>query len=211
MTGNEEDMIETSVTVPAAGQEPETSPAISSSPEVSPVDRAISDMLQGLSEEESKHLLSLGRLIECHAGDMLIRAGEPGGELFLVLNGMLMQATESSQKVIEAPSLFMRGDVVGEVPFLAIGIRQFSVCALEDSQLLVLSHSVIDELVEGEPRLAAKIFRNLARVVAARFLHEIGFSVTKTLPTSTLLVDLQSDTVTPTAASRECGAEPPSI
>jgi signal-transduction protein with cAMP-binding, CBS, and nucleotidyltransferase domain len=204
-------MIETSMTDPAEGREVGTPDGMSSSRKLSPVDRAISDMLQGLSEEESKHLLSLGRVIDCQAGDMLIRAGEPGGELFLVLTGTLMQATEPSQKLVDAPSLFLRGDVVGEVPFLATGIRQFSVCALEDSRLLVLSHTVIDELVEGEPRLAAKIFRNLARVVAARFLHEIGFSVTKTITASTPLVDLKSDLANPTAASPERGAEPASI
>jgi CRP-like cAMP-binding protein len=197
-------MIETSsAATRATDQEPEGAGGTTPCVKVSPVDRAISDMLQGLTEDESRHLLSLGRIIECHAGETLIRAGEPGGELFLVLTGTLVQAAESTHELSDAPSLFLRGDVVGEVPFLAVGIRQFSVCALEDSRLLVLSHGVIDELVEGEARLAAKIFRNLARVVAARFLHEIGFTVTKTIPPSMPLVDLQSGSVPSSAANNE--------
>src|SRR5919201_900986 len=91
--------------------------------DVSPVDRAISDMLQGLTEDESRRLVSLGRVFEYQAGQTVIRVGEPGGELFLVLSGTLMQTAESTQEFPEAPSLFLRGDVVGEVPFLAVGIR----------------------------------------------------------------------------------------
>jgi hypothetical protein len=40
---------------------------------------------------------------------------------------------------------------------------------MESSNLLVLNSKALDKMVAGEPRLAAKLFRNLARIVETRF------------------------------------------
>lgn len=162
-------------------------------PVVSPVDRAISDILKDLTEEESNFLSGLGQPLRCHAGQAVIRAGERGGELFLVLSGTLMQAAKVVGKPSAPPALFLRGDVVGEAPFAVSGIRKTSVVAIEECHLLVLAYPVIDELVDVCPQLAAKLFRNLARIVASRFLGEIGFTVTKTIPPSASPLDAQLD------------------
>lgn len=153
-------------------------------PGISAGDRAVSDFLKGLTDEDCEMLVSLGRIVQCRAGESVIRAGEPGGELYLVLVGALTQESGSSRKSSEASAIFLRGDVVGEVPFLTSGIRRASVLALEESRLLALPYLAIDKLVTTEPRLATKVFRNLGRVVAHRFQHEIGFTVTQVIPPS---------------------------
>jgi CRP-like cAMP-binding protein len=162
-------------------------------PELSRLDRAISDLLHGLTEEESKLLLSLGSVKHYEVGEPVIRAGEPAGQLFLILAGTLMQASDSSRKSSDTSALFLRGDVVGEVPFSSAGIRRSTMIAIEDSWLLVLSYLVLDELVHTEPRLAAKVFRNLAKVMAGRFVQHVGVTITATLPSATPLFDLKLD------------------
>jgi len=47
-------------------------------------------------------------------------------------------------------------------------IRYASVVALEPSRVLVLNSKALDRLMASAPQVAAKVYRNLAKLVAAR-------------------------------------------
>jgi CRP-like cAMP-binding protein len=109
--------------------------------------------------------------------------------MFVVLEGSLMEMARQNRRESDPPAVYLRGDILGEAPFVVAGDRKQSVIAMEDSRLLGLSVECLDDLVLTMPRLAAKIFRNLAGIVAARFQHEIGCSGTSLLPEYTPLLD----------------------
>lgn len=155
---------------------------ISSLSTISEIDRAIADIFRGLAKEETELLVSLGRSVTCRAGQSVIRAGERAGEMFVVLRGSLMEMARQSRTESQAPAVYLRGDILGEAPFVVAGVRKTSVMAMEDSRLLGLSVECLDDLVLTMPRLAAKIFRNVAGIVAARFQLELGCSVSRLLP-----------------------------
>jgi hypothetical protein len=158
-------------------------------PTISEMDRAIADIFRGLAKEETELLVSLGRSVTCPAGQIVVRVGEPGGEMFVVLEGSLMDMARQNRTESDAPAVYLRGDILGEAPFVVAGARKKSVMAMEDSRLLGLSVECLDDLVLTMPRLAAKIFRNVAGIVAARFQREIGCSGISRLPEYVPLLD----------------------
>ena len=154
----------------------ELNPVVSVSPTLTELDRAMADIFRGLAKEETELLVSRGRSVVCRSGQLAVRAGESGGEIFVVLEGSLMDMAGQKRTASETLAVYLRGDVIGEVPFAAVGVRKRSVIAMEETRLLGLSVRTLDNLVLTTPRLAAKVFRNLAGIVATRFQHETEFS-----------------------------------
>jgi len=69
--------------------------------------------------------------------------------------------------------ILVPGDIFGEMAFLAQGRRCSTVVAMENSTLLVLNAKALDRIVTSEPQLAAKVFRNLARIVETTYYETI--------------------------------------
>jgi CRP-like cAMP-binding protein len=145
-------------------------------PTLSELDRAMADIFRDLAKEETELLVSRGRSVVCHSGQLAVRTGDRGGEIFVVLEGSLMEMARQKGTASDTLAVYLRGDVIGEVPFAAAGVRKRSVIAMEETRLLGLTFKMLDDLVLTTPRLAAKVFRNLAGIVATRFQHETEFS-----------------------------------
>ncbi len=154
---------------------------------ISDLDRAKADIFRDLAKEEMQLLVSVGRSVICRRGQIVIREGDCGGELFVILEGSLMEMARSDPRQADVPAVYLRGDIVGETPFVAAGVRKRSVIAMEESGLLGLSAEALHNLALTVPRLAAKVFRNLAGIVATRYQHQIEFSRPALIPASMLL------------------------
>jgi hypothetical protein len=155
---------------------------------ISALDRAMADIFRGLSKEEIELLVSLGRPVKCHPGQIVVQVGDRSGEMFVILEGSLMEVARSNRMEGDAPAVYLRGDIVGETPFVAAGVHKRSMIAMEESRLLGLSVETLNDLVLTMPRLAAKIFRNVAGIVAARFQYQIELSGTALIPASMSLL-----------------------
>jgi CRP-like cAMP-binding protein len=153
--------------------------------QLSPMDREFSDILKGLTEEEMNLLVLLSRVISCQGGEIVARVGEPGGQLFLVLAGALVEISGHTHKQTQPAAIFLRGDTIADTPFCTRGLRKTSIAALEQSQLLAISAKTLDGLIGTQPRTAAKLFRNLAAVAAARFQPEIGAHIPQVMSSAT--------------------------
>ena len=136
-----------------------------------PDQSASSNMLQGLLIEDVTVLASLGHYVSCQIGDAVLRAGDPGRDIFLILDGRFQvtgRFRHTPDDEIQVSKILAAGDVFGEIRFLTDEIRYASVVALEHSTLLVLNAKAMDRLVITAPKVAAKVFRNIARIVVAR-------------------------------------------
>lgn len=130
-----------------------------------------SEMLDGLTMDDVRMLASLGHYVPCRAGDAVLRAGDPGRELFLILDGRFQvtgRIRHSDQEEIQVCKTLAVGDLFGEIRFLTEEIRYASVVAMEPAMLLVLNAKAMDRLVITSPKVAAKVFRNIARIVVSR-------------------------------------------
>lgn len=81
-------------------------------------------------------------------GRVVFRAGEPGDELYVVLSG--------EAKVLGKPHArtLGPGDYFGEMALLDGGLRSATIAAVTEVSTLVLSRSVVTELMAEEPRFA---------------------------------------------------------
>jgi predicted GNAT family N-acyltransferase len=134
------------------------------------VDIDRSDILTGLTEDETKVLVSMGQIVSCRAGDPILSTGDEGREIFLILEGCFQVLGESrTQDEVTTVSILVPGEIFGEAAFLASGRRSRTVVAMENSTVLVLNAKALDRKVTTEPLLAAKVFRNLVRIIENKY------------------------------------------
>jgi CRP-like cAMP-binding protein len=133
------------------------------------------DLLRGMTLEEGKVLFSLGHVVSCRSGDAVLSPGDPGREIFLILSGSFQVQKRIGTQESKMLKILAAGETFGEIRFLREELRQASVKARENATLLVLNAKALDRLVTSAPKIAAKLFRNLARIVAMRQCDSVRF------------------------------------
>jgi CRP-like cAMP-binding protein len=95
------------------------------------------------------------------AGTVIIREGDVGRGLFLLLSGQVeVSRNEGAQRV--GLATLDSGEVFGEIALIEQGTTTATVTALRNSTVMFLSRELFDRLVQGVPELRA-FFENLAQ------------------------------------------------
>ena len=130
---------------------------------------ARSRVFAGLRTTQVKTVVLLGRLVERAPGEAIVRAGEPGKSLFVVLDGEARVSVRDAQapKDFEVARLGP-GDVFGEMALVEPGPRTAGVTAVTALRCLEIDWNGLERIRRFYPRIAGKLFLNLARVVGAR-------------------------------------------
>ena len=124
-----------------------------------------SPMFRGLSTSEIKKVAVMGALQECAAGAHILREGETGRDVIVILKGAAeVRAGDAGQLL----GVIGRGDVVGEMAFLSGHKRTASVIATEPAEYLEISAATLDKVRLRSPAVAAKVFFNIARLLSER-------------------------------------------
>jgi hypothetical protein len=147
------------------------------------------ELFEGLTSEEVTTLVSLGHIISCRAGDSVLNPGDPGREIFVILSGTF----QVQRRTLGAPTVEVKvlkilsaGEIFGEMRFLKNELRHASVKAREDATLLILNAKALDRLVTTDPTIAAKLFRNIAKIIVVRLYDNVRFiRMPKTRPPKT--------------------------
>ena len=105
------------------------------------------------------------------AGEIVLRAGEPGDELMIVLDGSASILVPRPDGTLARIAGVRRGAVIGELAFLDHAVRSATVVASEDLTVSVLTRAQYEVLSLGAPRLVAKLLSNLAGDLAVRLRH----------------------------------------
>lgn len=116
------------------------------------------EILAALSEADLLRLLELAHEVEMAAGGWLIREGESGEEMYVVLDGLL-EVSIREGNVDEVVAQRSRGDVVGEMALLGSGRRTASVRAARDTRLLAIGREAFTTLLACSPDAATSIYR----------------------------------------------------
>ncbi|MBW2725443.1 MAG: MMPL family transporter [Deltaproteobacteria bacterium] len=124
-------------------------------------------VLHGLSKAEARIAALMTNITTFAAGDPIFRVGEPGDELYVLLDGELVVSIEGSGGKRLELSRCKRGDVVGEVA-LYHGKRTADVDALTDARALRLTRDNLESLRIRYPRIGARVFWNLSEILAER-------------------------------------------
>jgi CRP-like cAMP-binding protein len=123
-------------------------------------------LLHGLTTAETERLLARATIIQAEPGDRIVRQGDPGDALFVLLAGVAEVHREESPDYPMA--LVGAGDAFGEIAFLTEQHRTADVVARTRCEVIALSGDFLKSYLAHEPATAAKVFLNLARLLAVR-------------------------------------------
>ncbi len=124
-------------------------------------------ILDGLSQEEAKRFLALGSVLACKRGDTIVRAGDVGKEMFVVLSGTV-EVRGDAAGVDHRIASFGKGEVFGELGFLGASERVATVVASGDVEVLVLSQDFCRKAIDTMPEITVKVMLNLSLILCER-------------------------------------------
>jgi sulfate permease, SulP family len=130
-----------------------------------------SALLTGLDDAERSHLDSLMLQKLYRAGEAIIKSGEPGDELMLVLHGSASVIVSGPDGESVRIAGVRRGATIGDIAFLDHALRSATVIADEDTTVAILRRGDYDMLCLSHPRLVQQLLANLALTMAARLRH----------------------------------------
>jgi CRP-like cAMP-binding protein len=131
-------------------------------------------LLDDLEGEEKEFLFLAADHLDVSVGEPVLRKGERGTALFLILEGAVEVRDERGghRRVL---GTLGEGQLFGEAGFLMNTPRSADVVAITDSHLVVLDVESFALLSERHPTIALKLMRNLCRTLCLRlYAHDAG-------------------------------------
>jgi uncharacterized protein len=128
-------------------------------------------LFQGLRPSQAKLVTLMGELKVFPHGEAIVRQGELGNEMFVLIGGkaeVRVNINNQSRKVGE----LNRGDVFGEMGLIRNHKRTADVVAAEAVEVLVVNERFLARMQRRYPRIGAKIFLNIAKILSDRLERE---------------------------------------
>ena len=119
-------------------------------------------LFAGLSPEDLKQIAEVTREQRFADGAIVCQQGEPGHELFLVVDGKLqvIKQTGSEHKLI---AVLGPGECVGEMAIFESLARYATVMASGEALTLVLDGEVFKSILHDRPDVALAVLRTMSR------------------------------------------------
>ena len=122
-------------------------------------------LLAGLSFTEAKQVLThVGTVLRCKKGDHIVRAGDTGHEMFVLLAGGV-EVRGGADQVL---ATMARGDLFGEIALFSESRRTADVIGTEDSEVLVLTQDFLERSMKSVPDIVVKVLFNLTKILCDR-------------------------------------------
>jgi hypothetical protein len=121
----------------------------------------------GFTDDEAQRCIARSTIIECAAGDRVLKRGGTARNIFVVLNGTLEVRDGDTIVNVLSP-----GDVFGEFAFLLERPRSFDVdAATDDTRILSLSEGALRRMIAEDATVSAKLLLNLAKMLCVKLIR----------------------------------------
>jgi glutaminase len=134
-------------------------------------------LCRGLTTQQLSHLHRYLCRVTFHAGDMVLKRGEPPDNMYLLMKGEVSTSVQLPSGKLKRLSLFSAGAIFGEMAFIDQLPRSADVRADTDVECYALSREHFDCLSQADPDLRASLLENLVRHISQmlrRTNEEIG-------------------------------------
>ncbi len=121
------------------------------------------DVFSEVTQQELQQLLETCEKCTFDPGEAIVREGGTGAYLYVIIEGEVSVLKSSGGRGVELARL-EPGDSFGEISLVDHGQRSASVIALQPCVMLRLSETECWK----NPSIGAKIYRNIARILAGR-------------------------------------------
>lgn len=121
----------------------------------------------GFTDDEAQRCIARSTIIECAAGDRVLKSGGTARNIFVVLDGTLeVRDGDAIVNVLSA------GDAFGEMAFLLERPRAFDVDAATDhTRILSLSEGALRTMIAEDATIAAKLLLNRSRMLCVKLIR----------------------------------------
>jgi CRP-like cAMP-binding protein len=96
-----------------------------------------------LSDEELRMIRSMAEEVNLAVGEYVIEENKPCDFIYIIADGSV-EVTKSGAHIV----MLKKGDAIGELSFLDKHLPSASVCAREDTTLVMISHRELDKLMK---------------------------------------------------------------
>ncbi|HVM94991.1 MAG TPA: cyclic nucleotide-binding domain-containing protein, partial [Candidatus Acidoferrales bacterium] len=124
-------------------------------------------LFSGLRPSQARIVALMGELRRFAPGEVIVRQGDVGNEMFVIIKGatkVLAGKGPSRKEVAE----LRRGEVFGEMALVRHNERSADVVAVDDVEVLAVDETFLARIQRRYPRIAARVFLNLTRIVSDR-------------------------------------------
>jgi bacteriocin-type transport-associated protein len=146
-----------------------------------------------LNDSDIGWMIAAGNAIRVTAGDVLFHAGRPVEALYILLDGKMVASvaedassplTRAFSTLEETPTIerefaqLLRGDIVGETPFVEAAPPAMSIKAVEDSIVLSIPRWRLGAKLLSDIGFAARFYRVLAILLADKqqgIINRLGY------------------------------------
>lgn len=133
----------------------------------SPKDIQSIKLFEGLQDTHRLELFEIARRCELPIQTVILKEGEESFSLYAIVRG----SVEVTKGIVGKPehlASLVKGDCFGEMALLEGKSRSATVTTLEATTLLEFEMKALEKLFERQPRIAHKVYQNLARILSAR-------------------------------------------
>ncbi|MBI3300938.1 MAG: cyclic nucleotide-binding domain-containing protein [Deltaproteobacteria bacterium] len=124
-------------------------------------------LFEGLRPSQAKIVTLMGELKTFPRGQPIIRQGEVGNEMYVLIKGTVDVFINSSPQP-QRVRILGRGEVFGEMGLIRHHERTADVIATEDVEVLAVNGRFLSLMQRRYPRIGAKIFLNVAKILSDR-------------------------------------------
>jgi len=124
-------------------------------------------LFAGLRPFQAKIVTLMGELKAFAQGQPIIRQGEQGNEMYVLINGaadVFIASPNGPRKV----NTLERGDVFGEMGLIRHHERTADVIATQDVEVLAVNERFLTRVKRRYPRIATELFFNLSKILSDR-------------------------------------------
>jgi predicted RND superfamily exporter protein len=124
-------------------------------------------LLAGLRPAQARIVVLMGELRRFPPGAAIVKAGEQGNDMYVIVDGSadVWVGNDSDRRKVAA---LRRGDVFGEMALVRQEERSADVIAALPVEALVVDERFLQRIQRRYPRIAARVFLNLTRILSDR-------------------------------------------
>ena len=124
----------------------------------------------GLNDDDAQLFLHESIVHRFSEGETIVRAGDIGNEMFVVLSGVAeaIAVTEAEHRLLR---LLKQGDVFGELGLFLRSERSAYVRAVSDVEVLVVSQQQLSDNLTAMPRVTSQFLLNVVRSLCERLIE----------------------------------------
>lgn len=120
-----------------------------------------------MKKEDVQRIAKLAKYHLFHEGDVIIREGDPGRQLFIIVSGKVEIIKGLGQKNERRVKIFGPQGYFGEMALIDGLIRSASVVAKKETKVLSLNQLDLCQEIEKYPTLAIELLQMLSRRIRA--------------------------------------------